>query len=51
MLLFFALNKLLMWAEAGSVSGLPIALVLFWYYGQAIRGTFEYHRIVAQRPA
>jgi serine/threonine-protein kinase len=49
--LFFALNKIIMWTESGSVSGLPLAVVFFWYYGQAIRGTFAYHRIVGDAAA
>ena len=43
MFLFFALNKAVMWYEAGTLSGLPLALVFFWLYAQGIVGTFQYH--------
>lgn len=42
---FFLLNKLIMWSEAGNVSGLPLALVFIWFFTQGIVGTFQYHRL------
>jgi hypothetical protein len=43
MLLLFAANKVLMWLEAGTASGLPLALVFLWFYTQGVIGTFQYH--------
>jgi hypothetical protein len=42
---FFLLNKLLMWSEAETASGVPMALVVLWFFGQGIIGTFQYHRL------
>jgi hypothetical protein len=42
---FFVLNKAVMWGTAGNVSGLPLALVFMWFYGQGIVGTFQYHKL------
>jgi hypothetical protein len=42
---FFVLNKVVMWGMAGNVSGLPLALVFMWFYGQGIVGTFQYHKL------
>lgn len=43
LLLFFALNKVLMWVEMGTVTGLPLALVFFWFFYQGVVGTFQFH--------
>lgn len=48
---FFAFNKALMWYEAGSVKGLPIALLFFWFFGQGIVGTFQYQKLVQRARA
>jgi hypothetical protein len=41
----FVLQKVLMLQAAGTVSGAPMALVILWFYGQGIVGTFEYQRL------
>ncbi len=46
---FFALNKILMWAETGSLSGLPLALIFFWFFAQGIAGTFQLHKLKKSR--
>ena len=43
MLLLFTANKVIMWQEAGTASGLPLALVFFWFYTMGVVGTFQYH--------
>ena len=43
MLLLFLLNKIIMFIQAGTASGLPLALVFLWYYTQGVIGTFQYH--------
>lgn len=42
MLMFFLLNKIVMFMESGSISGLPIALLFLWFYSQGVIGTFQY---------
>jgi serine/threonine-protein kinase len=49
LLAFFALNKVLMWVQAGNVAGLPLALVFFWFYFQGVVGTVQYHRLKKQQ--
>ncbi len=44
LLSLFALNKILMLMEAGTVSGLPLTLVFFYFFIQGVVGTFQYHR-------
>ena len=44
LLLVFVANKLLMWATAGNVSGLPLALIFIWFFGQGVVGTFQHHK-------
>jgi serine/threonine-protein kinase len=43
LLAFFALNKVLMWMEAGTPTGWPLALAFFWFYIMGVVGTFQYH--------
>jgi hypothetical protein len=44
MLAFFVLTKIVMWAEAGSPQGLPVALLFIYFYAQGVMGTFQYHQ-------
>ena len=44
LLALFALNKILMLVEAGTVSGLPLTLVFFYFFIQGVVGTFQFHR-------
>lgn len=46
MLLLFALNKAIMWSQAGALNGLGVALIFFWFYTQGVIGTFQYHRFM-----
>ena len=48
LLAFFLLNKLIMWIEAGSPTGLPLALVFMWFFAQGVIGTFQHHKLVRQ---
>jgi hypothetical protein len=41
---FFLLNKVIMWMESGSATGLPLTLIFFWFFIQSVIGTFQYHR-------
>ena len=43
MFVYFVASKLLMWAESGSLSGLPLAIVFGYFFFQGILGTFAYH--------
>ena len=45
MFAFFTLNKLIMWTNAGTPTGLPLSLVFFFMFGQGVVGTFQYHRV------
>src|SRR4029079_5710780 len=44
LLAFFVLNKIIMWAQAGTPTGWPLAIAFGWAYYQGVMGTFEYHR-------
>lgn len=45
LLTFFALNKVIMWSQTGNISGLLLALVFFWFFGQGVVGTFQFHKV------
>lgn len=49
MLLLFAANKVIMWFESGSVSGLPVSLIFLYFYFMGVVGTFQYHKIIKQK--
>ncbi len=42
---YFVLSKIVIGFETGNISGIGMALVLIYYFGRAIQGTFVYHRI------
>lgn len=44
LLALFTLNKILMFVESGTVSGLPLTLIFFYFFIQGVVGTFQYHR-------
>lgn len=44
-LVFFVVNKVVMWSSAGTLSGVPLALVFMWFFGQGIVGTIQYHKL------
>ena len=48
MLLLFLANKIIMWMETGTLSGIPLTLVLLWFYSQGVIGTIQYHRYLKQ---
>lgn len=50
MLLLFLSNKILMWVQSGTLSGLPLAIVFFWFYTQGVVGTIQYHRHINASP-
>jgi len=43
LLALFALNKILMWKESGSLAGWPMALAFFACFIMGVQGTFQYH--------
>jgi len=49
LLAFFLVSKILMWINAGSVSGLPIALAFLAAFGAGVLGTFKYHKALHAR--
>ena len=51
MLALFAANKIFMWLDSGSASGLPLALVFLYFYGQGVLGTFQYHNYMNKKNA
>jgi hypothetical protein len=51
MLVLFAANKVIFWLEAGTASGLPLALVFLWLNTQGVIGAFQYHRLVKVKSA
>ncbi len=48
MLVYFVSSKILIVSETGQVSGLFVALVFLYFYGQGVVGTFAYHKAVAR---
>ncbi len=46
MLVYFVISKIIIVAETGKASGIVLALVFMYYYGQGVVGTFAYHRHV-----
>lgn len=42
---YFLISKLVLIAETGQFQGIVLALVMLYFFGQAIRGTFAWHRI------
>ncbi|WP_317929806.1 hypothetical protein [Halioxenophilus sp. WMMB6] len=51
MLLFFVLNKIIMWVELSTASGIPLSLVFVWFYSMGIVGTFQYHKLKRRHKA
>ncbi len=48
--LFYALGKAVVWIESGNVlSGLLPTLLFFWFLGNAIVGTFQYHSYLKEQ--
>lgn len=45
MLVFFVASKIFMMVQSGKPSGLLLAIVFFYYFWQAVMGTFAYHRL------
>ena len=44
LLALFALNKILMFEQTGTVTGLPLTLVFLYLFIQGVVGTFQFHR-------
>ena len=44
LLAIFALNKIIMWMEAGTPTGWIMAFAFMYYFYQGVAGTFQYHR-------
>ena len=45
MLIYFIISKILITVEQGEPSGIVLGLVFIYFYFQAVRGTFSYHRL------
>ncbi len=46
LLIYFLVARIHFWASAGTLRGLPMALVFGYFYVQGIRGTFAYQAMV-----
>jgi hypothetical protein len=46
LLIYFIGAKLLMFAESGAISSIPMALVFGYFYWQGVSGTFAYHKFI-----
>lgn len=44
MLVYFIIAKIIIIADTGKASGLPMAVVFAYFFWQGIAGTFAYHR-------
>ena len=46
MLAYFVIGRVMLWAQTGMPRsiGLLVALVFIYFYGQAVRATFGYHK-------
>lgn len=44
LLALFTLNKILMFMESATVSGLLLTLIFFYFFVQGVVGTFQFHR-------
>lgn len=47
MFIYFLGSKILIMVEAGPSAGIVMAVVFLYYFWQGVRGTYEYHRLVA----
>lgn len=46
MLLYYTVSKITLMIELGKPTGLLMSLVFFYFYFQAMIGTFEYHKFL-----
>src|SRR5689334_6278658 len=47
MLIYFVIAKILLMTQAGAANGILLALVFLYYFAMGVKGTFDYHRILA----
>ena len=45
MLIYFIASKVLIMAETGKPTGIPMALVFAYFFWQGVSGTFAYHKL------
>lgn len=45
MLIYFIISKIVITVEQGAPSGLIVGLIFIYFFFQAVRGTFTYHRL------
>jgi serine/threonine-protein kinase len=45
MFVYFAISKIMLFAQTGQVSGAVFGLVFLYFYGRGVLGTFEYHKL------
>ncbi|HQR20385.1 MAG TPA: zinc ribbon domain-containing protein [Burkholderiaceae bacterium] len=43
LVVYFVAAKLMMWAELGKATGLPMTIIFLYFYANAMRGTFKWH--------
>lgn len=48
MFLYFAFSKILIVVETGKPSGLLVGLIFLYVYAQAMRATYQYHRLLKE---
>jgi serine/threonine-protein kinase len=51
MLIYFIISKIIIMAETGKPTGIPMALVFGYFFWQGVSGTFAYHKLKARKPA
>ena len=45
----FILDKIIMWAATGKMSGALMAFIFIYYFAYGIQGTFAYHKLMKQK--
>ncbi|MGH8025172.1 MAG: hypothetical protein ACREO0_00450 [Pseudoxanthomonas sp.] len=51
MLVYFIISKIVLMAESGQPTGIPMALVFGYFFWQGVSGTFAYHKFKTRRTA
>lgn len=49
MLVYFIAAKLYLFTQAGTPSGLPLALLFGYFFAKGVYGTFRYHRLLQEQ--
>ena len=51
LLIYFGISKVIMWMEMGKAPGLFMTLIFFYFYANAMRGTYKWHASFKSQPA